>query len=51
MHMPDLKNPSIIKFKGYLFLLVGILSSALLLFGAPSSQNLFLLCMPVCGFS
>jgi len=49
--MADLKNPAVIKFKGILFLVIGIMSSALLLFNAPSIQNAFLLCMAVWGFS
>ena len=49
--MTDLKNPAIIKIKGALFLLIGITSSALLLFNAPSLQNAFLLCMAVWGFA
>jgi hypothetical protein len=49
--MPDLTNPRVIKLKGALFLVIGVVSSALLLIRAPSLQNLFLLCMAVWGFS
>ncbi|MGB8355700.1 MAG: hypothetical protein WCD79_17505 [Chthoniobacteraceae bacterium] len=49
--MTDLKNPTVIKIKGSLFLLIGITASALLLFNAPSLQNAFLLCMAVWGFA
>ena len=49
--MTDLTNPRLIKLKGILFLFIGLVSSALLLFNAPSFQNLFLLCMAVWGFS
>lgn len=48
--MADLKNPCVIKIKGILFLVIGVVSSALLLVDAPSLRNLFLLCMAVWGF-
>jgi hypothetical protein len=49
--MADLKSPRVIKIKGLLFLVIGILSSALLLINAPSLLNFVLLCLAVWGFS
>ena len=48
--MKDLTNSSFIKFKGVLFLLMGIFSAALLLSDAPSLKNLLLLCIAVWSF-
>ena len=48
--MPDLTNPKLIKLKGLLFLLMGILSSALLLIHAPNLTVAFLLLVAVWSF-
>ena len=48
--MRDLTNSSTIKVKGLLFLLMGSLSSILLLFDAPSLRNVLLLCITVWSF-
>jgi hypothetical protein len=45
--MKNLTNSSVIKFKGVLFLLLGIFSAALLLSEAPSAKNLLLLWIAV----
>ena len=37
--MKDLKNPNLIKFKGALFLMVGIASSLLLIYEHPSTKT------------
>lgn len=48
--MPDLKSPALIKLKVLLFILTGLLSSALLLFDAPSVRNLALLAISIWSF-
>jgi len=48
--MPDLTNPRIIKLKGALFLLMGIISATLLLIDSPSPRNFFLLCIVIWSF-
>jgi len=48
--MPDLTNPKLIKMKGVLFLLMGILSSALLLIHAPSLTVAVLLIIAIWSF-
>ena len=48
--MADLKNPRIIKLKGFLFLLLGLLSSVLLLLPELSLKNIALLAIAVWSF-
>jgi hypothetical protein len=48
--MADLTNPRVIKLKGALFLVMGIMASGLLLFKDPSFQNLFLLAVIIWSF-
>ncbi|HWB60834.1 MAG TPA: hypothetical protein VG733_15160 [Chthoniobacteraceae bacterium] len=48
--MGDLRNPRVIKFKGILFLVLGILASALLIYDAPSWRNALLLGIAIWGF-
>jgi hypothetical protein len=48
--MADLTNPRVIKLKGALFLVMGILSAGLLLFKDSSFQNLFLLAIAIWSF-
>ncbi|MHA3773983.1 hypothetical protein ACXR0O_20825 [Verrucomicrobiota bacterium sgz303538] len=48
--MADLTNPRIIKLKGFLFLLQGLLASGLLLFPAFSLQNVVLLGIAIWSF-
>lgn len=48
--MADLTNPRVIKLKGALFLLMGLMSAALLLADAPSPRNFLLLCIVVWSF-
>jgi hypothetical protein len=48
--MSDLTNPRVIKLKGVLFLLMGLVAAGLLLFDAFSWRNLFLLCIMVWSF-
>ena len=48
--MTDLTNPRVIKLKGALFLLLGILASALLLVEAPSFRAAMLLVIAIWGF-
>jgi hypothetical protein len=48
--MKDLTNPSWIKFKGVLFLLVGIVSSALLILEQPTLKVILLLAVSVWCF-
>lgn len=48
--MPDLTNPNLIKLKGILFLFLGLLSSALLLFYAPSITVGLLLAIAIWSF-
>ncbi len=48
--MKDLTNPNCIKFKGILFLVVGLISSALLIFDRPSLKVVLLLAVSVWCF-
>ena len=48
--MKNLTNPAWIKFKGFLFLLLGILSSLLLIFEQPSLKVALLLLLAVWCF-
>ena len=48
--MKDLTNPNWIKFKGILFLVVGLISSALLIFERPSLKVVLLLAVSVWCF-
>jgi hypothetical protein len=48
--MTDLKNLKLIKLKGVLFFVIGITSSALLIFEHPSGRNALLLTLAVWGF-
>ncbi len=48
--MSDLTNPTLIKLKGVLFLLLGLLSSALLLVHAPNLRVAFLLVVAIWSF-
>ena len=48
--MADLKNPKLIFAKGFLFLLIGIAASALLLIEAPSFRVGVLLALAIWGF-
>ena len=48
--MADLTNSRVIKLKGILFLLVGLLASALLLIEHPSIRHFVLLAIAVWGF-
>ena len=48
--MSDLTNPKLIKLKGLLFLLMGILSSVLLLIHAPTFTGAFLLIIAIWSF-
>lgn len=48
--MSDLTNPRVIKLKGVLFLVMGILASGLLIFDAPSLRTVLLLCIAVWSF-
>ncbi len=48
--MKDLTNPNWIKFKGILFLVVGLISSALLIFECPSLKVVLLLAVSVWCF-
>ena len=48
--MTDLKNPTVIWMKGWLFLVMGILSAGLLLANAPSLRNTALLAISVWAF-
>ena len=48
--MADLTNPRIIKLKGALFLVMGIMAAGLLLFKDPSFQNFFLLAVAIWSF-
>lgn len=48
--MADLKNPRLIKLKGILFLVIGILSSAMLLVHAPNPIVAVLLVFAIWGF-
>ena len=47
--MADLKNPKIIFFKGFLFLLIGIVSATLLLIEFPDLRVAVLLALAVVG--
>jgi len=48
--MTDLKNPTIIWLKGLLFLVLGILASALLLFESPNLRVAVLLAIAIWAF-
>jgi len=48
--MGDLTDPKLIKLKGFLFLLIGILSSGLLLLNAPGLKNALLLGLVIWSF-
>ena len=48
--MGDLTNPKVIKLKGVLFLVAGVLSSLLLLFDAPSMRTAVLLVIAIWSF-
>ncbi len=48
--MKDLTNPNWIRFKGILFLVVGLISSALLIFERPSLKVVLLLAVSVWCF-
>ena len=48
--MGDLTNPKVIKLKGVLFLLVGLLASLLLLLESPSLRTALLLAIAIWGF-
>ena len=48
--MPDLTNPRVIKLKGFLFLILGLLASTLLLVEAPSLRVAVLLGITVWSF-
>lgn len=49
-HMTDLTNPKLIKLKSMLFLLLGILSSVLLLIDSPKLGSAFLLLIAIWSF-
>ncbi len=49
--MADLKNPKLIYLKGFLFLLIGLSSSALLLMESPSLKVALLLVLAIWGFA
>ena len=48
--MSDLKNPKIIKLKGLLFLLMGILASLLLILDTPTPRQAALLAIAIWSF-
>jgi hypothetical protein len=48
--MTDLSNPKLIKLKGILFLIIGLLSSALLLLNAPTPKVAVLLIITIWSF-
>ena len=48
--MADLTNPKLIKLKGFLFLVIGLLSSALLLIHAPHLTVALLLIIAIWSF-
>jgi hypothetical protein len=48
--MSDLTNPKVIKLKGVLFLVMGLLSSTLLLFSIFSLKNVLLLLIAIWSF-
>lgn len=48
--MTDLTNPKLIKLKGFLFLLMGLMSSGLLLAESPSIRNALLLVVCIWAF-
>lgn len=48
--MTDLTNPKLIKLKGALFLVIGIMSSGLLLAESPSVRTGLLLALAIWGF-
>ena len=49
--MTDLKSPRLIYLKGFLFLVIGLLSSALLLVEAPTVKVAFLLAVAIWSFA
>ena len=49
--MADLKNPRVLYFKGFLFVCIGVLSSAILLAEHPSLKTLALLATAIWGFA
>lgn len=49
--MGDLKNPKLIYLKGFLFLMIGLAASALLLIEAPRLKVALLLGMAIWGFA
>ncbi|NLS93621.1 MAG: hypothetical protein GXX96_15790 [Planctomycetaceae bacterium] len=49
--MGDLKNPRLIYLKGFLFLLIGLAASTLLLIEAPSLKVALLLVLAIWGFA
>jgi hypothetical protein len=48
--MADLTNPKAIKFKGALFLVMGLMASALLLIDTPTLRTVFLLGIAIWSF-
>lgn len=48
--MPDLTNPRVIKIKGVLFLVCGLIASALLLLETPTLKTAFLLLVAIWSF-
>ena len=48
--MGDLTNPRVIKLKGVLFLVMGMMASGLLLYDAPSIRTALLLCIAIWSF-
>ena len=48
--MANLQNPTMIWIKGFLFLLLGVLASGLLILQAPNLTVVFLLCLTVWAF-
>ncbi len=48
--MADLTNPKVIKFKGALFLVMGLMASALLLIETPTLRTVFLLGIAIWSF-
>lgn len=48
--MGDLTNPRVIKLKGILFLVTGVMAAGLLIYDAPSMRTVLLLCIAVWSF-
>jgi hypothetical protein len=48
--MGDLKNPNVIKLKGFLFLFMGLLASALLIIDTPTVRHAALLAIAIWSF-